>query len=342
MEPSSPDTQAIVFDLGGTFLRCGVWRSAVGISSLRRIKIGNFLNGSASSVVWSGVLSQLEDYQQAVASAISDEAPIVVSFPGPIADRRKILSAPTFLGDDTAIPDLVGKLQEDTGRRVYLLNDISAAAWYLSSKTLVARFMVVTISSGIGSKIFDREHPAGVIDYPAWAGEIGHMVAQEGPDAPRCDCGGLGHLGAIASGRGIERAARRCAIDDPDSFARSMCVVQYGATAGTLNNEEHIVPAALSGDQWCVDVIRQATRPLARVMLPVILGAGLGRVIVIGGFALSVGSVYLDILRAELTAICRYSVLNEEIASLVELGTACENACLMGAAAFADRLLRVR
>ena len=116
--------------------------------------------------------------------------------------------------------------------------------------------MVVTISSGIGSKIFDRKHPSGVIDSPAWAGEIGHVIADESPDAPRCDCGGLGHLGAIASGRGIERAARRCAMGEPDSFARSMCAVLYGATAFTLNNEEHIVPAAMSGDKWCLEVIR--------------------------------------------------------------------------------------
>jgi len=342
MGQSYPGAQAIVFDLGGTYLRCGVWRSAAGVSSLRRVKIATVWQGQPSSVVWDGIRSQLEDYHQSVTPAVAAEAPIVVSFPGPIEDRRKILSAPTFLGDDTAIPDLVGQLREDTGRAVYILNDISAAAWYLSSKTRADRFMVVTISSGIGSKIFDRKHPAGVIESPAWAGEIGHMTAEDSPDAARCDCGGRGHLAAIASGRGIERAARRCALDEPDAFARSMCVGRYGATAITLSNEEHLVPAALAGDEWCLALIHQATRPLARVLLAVILAAGLERVIVIGGFALSLGSVYLQILRGELTAVCRYSVINDEIDSLVELGTGCEEACLMGAGSFAERLLRVR
>jgi len=342
MGPSYPGAQAIVFDLGGTYLRCGVWRSAAGVSSLRRMKIGTVLHGQRSSVVWDGIISQLEDYHQSVTPAVAAEAPIVVSFPGPIEERRKILSAPTFLGDDTAIPDLVGQLQADTRRRVYILNDVSAAAWYLSAKTRADRFMVVTISSGIGSKIFDRQHPAGVIESPAWAGEIGHTTADESPDAARCDCGGRGHLAAIASGRGIERAASRCAMDEPDSFARSMCAGRYGATAFTLSNEQHIVPAALAGDKWCVELIRQATRPLARVLLAVILAAGLERVIVIGGFALSLGPVYLQILRAELTTVCRYSVIDDEIASLVELGAGCEEACLMGAGSFAERLLTVR
>jgi C7-cyclitol 7-kinase len=300
------------------------------------------LNAGDPPRAWSGVLSQLKGYHQSVAPAVPADAPIVVSFPGPIEDRRKILSAPTLLGSATAIPDLVAELQRTTGRRVYILNDVSAAAWYLASRTSVDRFMVVTISSGIGSKIFDRKHPAGVIDSPAWAGEIGHVMADERPDAPRCDCGGVGHLGAIASGRGIERAARRCALDEPDSFAGSLSVVQYGGTAPTLSNEIHIVPAALSGDEWCIEIIRQSTKPLARVILTVILATGLERVILIGGFALSLGSIYLQILRAELAAICRYSVINEEITELVELGTDCEDACLKGAGCFAERLSKVR
>lgn len=333
--------QALVFDLGGTYLRCALWDYPGRISSLRRMKIENYLNGRGLSAVWNGLFSQIENYHTSVADLVPIEAPIVISFPGPIQDRRQILSAPTFLGEDTAIPDLVGELEERTGRRVYILNDISAAAWHLSLTSPVDRFMVITISSGIGSKIFDRAHSAGVIDSPAWAGEIGHMVVDDSPNAPRCDCGGPGHLGAIASGRGVERAARRHACEDPNAFARSACVTQFGGTASTLNNEEHIVPAALSSDQWCLDVVRHATKPLARVILAVVLGAGIERVTVIGGFALSLGSAYLQILREELIAICRYSVLNDRVGSIVELGVGCEDACLMGAGAFAQRLLEV-
>ena len=77
------------------------------------------------------------------------------------------------------------------------------------------------------------------------------------------------------------------------------------------------------------------------MILTVIVGAGLERVILIGGFALSLGLLYLQILRTELTAICRYSVIKGEIEGLVELGTGCEDASLMGAGCFAERLLRV-
>jgi glucokinase len=341
MKQPSTTAQALVFDLGGTYLRCGVWNNSGRIRSLRRLRIENFLNGRALSAIWNSLFSQIEDYHTSVAQSVPVEAPIIVSFPGPIRNRRQILSAPTFLGEDKAIPDLVGELEERTGRKVYILNDISAAAWHLSLSAQVDRFMVVTVSSGIGSKIFDRSNSAGVIDYPAWAGEIGHVVVDDSPNAPRCDCGGLGHLGAIASGRGIERAARRQACEDPSAFACSASVRQFGGTAYTLNNEEHIVPAALSGDKWCLDVVRRATKPLARLILSVALGAGVERVTMIGGFALSLGSVYLQILREELLATCRYSVLDNSVGSLVELGAGCEEACLMGAGAFAQRLLEV-
>jgi C7-cyclitol 7-kinase len=262
MKHDQPILQALVFDLGGSNLRCGVWDSSGKIGSLHRVKIDNFLNGRGCSAVWNNLLSQITGYHESVAHMVPVEAPIIVSFPGPIRDNRRILSAPTFLGENTIIPDLVGELQERTGRRAYILNDISAAAWYLSVSTPVERCLVITISSGIGSKIFDRSHPAQVIDSPAWAGEIGHTVVDDRSEAPRCDCGGTGHLGAVASGRGIERAARRRASEDPGSFARSLCVTRLGATSTALNNEQHIVPAVLLGDTWCTEIVRQATRPL--------------------------------------------------------------------------------
>ncbi len=334
-----PEVQALVFDLGGTHLRCAVWDSRRGISSLRRIQIDNFLNAECLDTVWNNLLSHIEEYTSSVAKLVPSNSPIVMSFPGPIENQRNILQAPTFLGSAGAIPDLVGDLKQRTGRRVYLLNDITAAAWYLSLTTSIRRFMVITISSGIGSKIFDASQPSGVIDTPAWAGEIGHLLVDESSQAPLCDCGERGHLGAIASGRSVERAARLHATADLLAFTQSACAVGFGATASTIRNEDHLVPAARSGDKWCLDVIRRATTPLARVVLAVVVAAGIERVIIIGGFALSLGPVYLQILREEIAESCRYPVLAPSIETLLELGTDCQEACLMGAGAFAQRVL---
>lgn len=339
MKHSCADAQALVFDLGGTYLRCAVWDSCKSVSSLRRIKIDNFLHTDAGDV-WDGLVAHIQEYAASFGTNLPSEAPIVIAFAGPVKDRKTILQAPTVLGGTTKLPNLAEEVERRTGHTTYLLNDISAAAWYISLNAPAARFMVTTVSSGIGSKLFDSSHPLGVLDAHPWAGEIGHVVVDHSLEAPVCDCGQRGHLGAIASGRGIERAARRQAREAPDTFAASACALRFGAKPATLNNEDHIVPAARLGDAWSLAVIRRATRPLARVLLTVAVAAGIERVVIIGGFALSLGAVYLQLLREELAAECRYSVFDPYVQSLVELGTGFEDACLLGAGVFAGHFLR--
>src|ERR1700761_4266280 len=141
MNNVSPKAQALVFDLGGTNLRCAVWDSSVGITRLRRTRIDNFLNTEGLDVVWNKLLLQIAEFASSVANLISVDSPIIVSFPGPVESHRRILQAPTFFGEGR-IPDLVDALEQRTGRKTYLLNDISAAAWHISMTSPVTRFMV--------------------------------------------------------------------------------------------------------------------------------------------------------------------------------------------------------
>ncbi len=264
--------------------------------------------------------------------------PIVVSFPGPVAGNRHILHAPTVCGTNTDFLDLAARLEQETGRAVHLLNDVSAAAWCLGSRTEVDRFMVVTISSGIGSKVFDRQHAARVLDEPAYAGEIGHLVVDDSPDAPVCDCGGRGHLGAIASGRGVERTARRRAGKDAAGFARSYVHTCRGGLPESLTNEQHLVPAMLAGDAWALAVLRDCTRPLARALLCSTMAMGLERVFIIGGFAQALGAMYLDLLAGLVAELSQYYMLRDRIDSLIFPGYTCGEPCLLGCGAFLEHL----
>jgi glucokinase len=211
---------------------------------------------------------------------------------------------------------------------------MSAAAWYLSTDHQLNRFMAVTVSSGIGSKIFDRYHPDGVLDSTEYSGEIGHMVVDVAADAPTCDCGCAGHLGAISSGRGVERLARKYASRNPVEFEESACARIFGATPTSLANEQHLVPAALLGDRWATDVIQRSIDPLATVLLAVTLAVGLEKVIIIGGFALSLGPLYITLLRQALMTRAAPGPFRLNVNSLVQLGDTLEEACLRGAAQF--------
>jgi predicted NBD/HSP70 family sugar kinase len=328
----------LAVDLGGTFLRCGVGTDAGDVVATRRKRIHNFLDGAAPEVVWESIVSEIEAYAREVDALLDAGDPIVFSFPGPIRDGRVILAAPTVVGSDAQIPDLATILEARTRRPVRVLNDISAAAWYLSEHIPVDRFMVVTVSSGVGSKVFDRRHPLGVLDDVPFAGEIGHCVVDLAGDAPLCDCGGRGHLGAISSGRGTERLARRRARENPQEFALSQCARVYGATADTLNNEEHFVPAVRSHDSWAIEVMRLAAQPLAKVISAAAAAVGLQRVAIIGGFALQLGGPYIDCLRMLVNPASRSTVLGPPVDGFLTAEDMHPEACLFGAAAYSRRL----
>jgi predicted NBD/HSP70 family sugar kinase len=312
---------ALVVDLGGTRLRCAIARDGR-LDAMRRCHVENYLGGHTPEQIWDSVASRIAAYHSETLDLLPPDAPLALAFPGPIALSGRILDAPTLVGPNAPIPDLQADLRARTGRPVSLLNDVSAAAWYLSARTRARRFLVITVSSGIGSKLFDRDHPAGVIDDPPYAGEIGHVVVDSRADAPLCGCGGRGHLGAISSGRGTERLARERA----------------GLPA--LTNEEHLAPAARRGEAWALDVVRAAAQPLARTVVTLITACGLEKVFLFGGFAESIGPAYLEIVRDLAFHACQYPVLQPCIRAMIEMPEAEDETCLRGAAIFAARGIR--
>ena len=204
----------LAFDLGGTLLRCALIGDRCEIIDFERIRIPNVFLGLKADEVWREIVAKVGLYADRHRAVIG-RSPIVISFPGPVRDHRVPLSAPTIAGSERPPPDLGAQLSARTKTEVYLINDLSAAAWLMADAADVDRAMVVTVSSGIGSKVFDRSSSLRVIDDRPYAGEIGHVVVDISPDALVCDCGRRGHLGAIASGRGVERLARRIATQKP-------------------------------------------------------------------------------------------------------------------------------
>ena len=326
---------ALLFDLGGTHLRCACLTERGEIGNIKRERIQSFRDGVSPTEIWSGLLTKIEAYTTASEALVGKSAPLVISFPGPLYDDGRIVNAPTVTGKNSEIPDLCAELSKRTGRVVRILNDVSAAALYLAKDSDWDRLMVITVSSGIGSKVNVRnsDHSA-LFDRGPYAGEIGHLIVDESEDAPRCDCGGKGHLGGISSGRGVEDLARRRAAADSTDFSRSLCHRKFGATSKTLNNEEHLVPAVRDGDEWALRVLEDATKPLAIVLNTVVLALGLQGVLVIGGFALALGDVYLEVLRKTIQTRSDYSALVFS-SDMVRFGKMCDDACLRGAAEYA-------
>jgi predicted NBD/HSP70 family sugar kinase len=326
----------IVADLGGTFLRCALVGDNDALTVAERIRLpGNAISRTAA--VWDDIVDAIAAYARRRASDLPAGAPIAFAFPGPIVDGVPT-GAPTVLGGLVDTPDVGARLAEAARRPVVMINDVSAAAWYFRERIAAERFVVVTVSSGIGAKIFDRRHPLGVIDDLPYAGEIGHLVVDGGESAPTCDCGGRGHLGSIASARGFERSARAAALADPAGFARSAAVVRFGAAAETLCNERHLVPALRLDDPWCTTLLRASTEPLTNVIRTLCVGGGLGGIVLMGGFAQALGERYRQLV---VDGVGRFSDCGPSRAVMhlpVVLAGRGEEPSLVGAATFARHL----
>jgi glucokinase len=330
----------VAVDLGGTFLRCAVTSDSGSVTGLVTKRIDRAPQCRNPKTLWNQLFDLIEEFAGATHAGLGPEDPIAFAFPGPVVDHARIVGAPTMVGDHAEMPNVVQILRERTGRPVYLLNDLSAAAWYFLSVERANRFMVVTVSSGIGSKLVDRAHPDRVLDGWAYAGEIGHIVVDANLDAPVCDCGGRGHLGAIASGRGTENLARRMSRLDSAPFDRSLCATSFGATQDRLTNEEHLVPAARGDDAWAWNIICKAQEPLAQVLAAVIVAASLERVLVIGGFAASLGDRYIDSLCHAVQTRLSPGLIDIRIDDVIAFGQSAGEACLRGAGLFAASIAR--
>lgn len=275
----------LVVDLGGTFLRTAVLSGDGTLQTIGRRRVGSVFEGREPADVWTEIVD-------AIAAAAHDAGAsagrIAVSFPGPMKGSTPIV-APTLTGAAPVPSDLALRIERRSGRPVRIVNDVAAAAAYVASNGADRSFFIVTVSSGIGSRVFHRgiEQTRAPFD-----GEIGHLVVDWSATAPACDCGGRGHLGAISSGRAFERLAREAAARNPADFAISACS-RSGKTPNELTNEGELVPALRAGDAWTTALLRRSIAPLARLAFHVVVASGLERIYVFGGFAAALGCCYL-------------------------------------------------
>lgn len=154
------------------------------------------------------LLDFLTDYASSARTRFGAQA-LVAAIPGPIKGTGTVLAMPTILGPDgqSLCPfDLAERIRNRLpGMELKVMNDVSAAGYRFVSES--DDFVLFTLGSGIGLKVFIGGQPR--IGPHGLGGELTHMVFDASPNAPLCDCGGRGHLGAVASGRAWRHVAAR-------------------------------------------------------------------------------------------------------------------------------------
>lgn len=216
---------------------------------------------------------------------------LAVGFPGPMKDGT-VYGAPTLWGEMDVPYPLLPMLKKELGNKgitdIVTVNDVTAMGWsYLTDKNRT--FCIITVSSGIGNKIFYGGQV--LTGETAIGGEIGHWYCGDAYREFVCDCGKRGHLGAVSSGRGVEKIAEKLKPEFVD--------VSEIASLGRITTAD-IVEGIKKGDALALKTLKFSVAPLASAIGLINLAAGVHNFILVGGFALSGGEAYIATLRKSL------------------------------------------
>jgi glucokinase len=147
--------------------------------------------------------------------------------------------------------------------------------------------VMLTLGTGIGGAIVVGGRMVRGVN--GGAGEFGHTIVD--PQGIRCDCGNIGCLETIVSGRALGRAAERAAREAPDSglgLAAEMGREITGMLATDLAHD---------GDPVAQSVVRAMGELLGFGIVNVVNALN-PAVVVVGGGVIAAGDLLLDPARA--------------------------------------------
>lgn len=197
-----------------------------------------------------------------------------VSSPGPLDPWRGVVVAPPNLAGWRDVP-LAARIATAVRLPTFLERDTNVALlaeWRHGAAREARTAIYVTVSTGIGGAVIVEGRP--LVGADGTAGEVGHMTVEL--DGPRCGCGGIGHVEAIASGTALAREAR-------DLLKRGSAEhLAMLAATGEEVDAELLARAADAGDEACAVVLDRAWKAIG-AMCASLVNLLNPEVIVIGG-----------------------------------------------------------
>ncbi len=311
------DKFAIAVDIGGTSYRV----------ALADVK-GEIVNRRAGPTrSWESSEIGLERIQETIRQTASiidfnQVKAITVSAGGPLDLRTGVLLTPPSLPGWRDVP-IKTTLEETFQIPVWVENDADLAALgeqRFGSGRGCTRLIYITVSTGIGGGIiFDNQILRG--DDLSIA-EIGHMVVD--PNGPICNCGGKGHVEALASGTAIARiTSERISEGESSSLPKSDLT------------GEMVVNAAHDGDLLAYQVVESAGKYLGMAIAS-LMHLFDPQVVIIGGGVSNAGGLILEPIRKSIDECIMADFKGRTKVVQSELG---DNSGIMGAVAFAlDKL----
>ncbi|MBM3497576.1 MAG: ROK family protein, partial [Armatimonadetes bacterium] len=242
---------------------------------------------------------------------------------GPVTEDGVQVNTPNIWGPEVRNVPWRAMLEERLGMpgRIAHGNDMWAAANDILARGGrrgydVGNFIVITVSSGIGSKVVRNGRVDLGVD--GLAGEIGHLPVlwpEEVIPGRRCGCGGLYCLEAGSSGNSNAYRAKT----EAERLAPSAAACPSGRLLAAIDAlslhpgddldervggiNEAVVKAAHRGDPLGLHIIRQTIRPIARAVAGLEAQLNIRNFYFVGGFALALGELFLTTLRTHIVQL---------------------------------------
>ncbi|MEZ0283983.1 MAG: ROK family protein [Thermoleophilia bacterium] len=234
----------------------------------------------------------------APADVTADLAGIGISSPGPVDPNAGVIVEPPNLGPRFRDVPIAAELASSEDLPAFLDRDTNVAA--LGERAFGAArdiddFIYLTVSTGIGGAIV----AAGKLFHgpDGFAGELGHVVVSL--DGPRCGCGGIGHVEAIAAGVSLARQAEALLAAGASPFLadRARALPQ-----GEELSAKDVAEGSLAGDPACAELMARARRAIAAACVGYVNTFNPHRIVIGGSIAEAEGERLLSPIRAAIAA----------------------------------------
>ncbi|MBM3131579.1 MAG: ROK family protein [Chloroflexi bacterium] len=310
----------IAIDIGGTSFRVALVDSRMKIIA-RNVEPTRAREGASNAV------GRLIETIKKTASGIPFKKVngIAVATAGPIDPTHGVILSPPSLPTWRNVP-LKARLQQAfPGVPVFVEHDADMAAvgeHRFGAGKGYGRLIYLTVSTGIGGGvILNGELLRGS---KVSATELGHIVID--PDGPPCNCGGKGHVEAMASGTAIARMASERISQGRQTGLLERC----GGDSSKLT-AQMVTEAARAGDNLAKEVMHEAGTNLGMAVVSLIHIFD-PDVVIIGGGVSNAGELLLAPIREVIAERSMRDFRNRTRIVCSELG---DNSGILGVAAFA-------
>lgn len=269
------DGVAIGIDVGGTKLAAGL--VAADGSILDRVRYETPRDGDEIVTIIAEVVSTF------AAAHHVGAAPVGIGVAALVTADGGVSFAPNLPWTNFPLAATVRAL---LGVPVTVDNDANAAAWGEfrcgAGRGIRNSMVMLTVGTGVGGGLVLGERL--VRGASGMAGELGHIAVLEG--GPRCACGALGCLEAMASGTAVARMGR-------EAVAAGVADGALGALPLDRITGKEVTIAASAGDAAAVEILTAAGRWLG-IGIASLVAAFDPEIVVLGGGAMQAGHLLLD------------------------------------------------